>query len=497
MVFRRLLRMCAHYGADPQWIMCTATIANPREHSLRLIPLDVPDEPEHKQADTDTHPESTLRAEDSAEMGVDQPETVQRGTDMDCTELSEDGTSIQPPDNPRQTSSTPQTRPTTSTDRYIDTPHVTHTDTDGQISVDTQVQAPERNERISTNTQTQAPETLKQVPTSTHTQAPDRPSVDMRRRLVVVGEDGSPNGRKDYVLWNPAAFSSVYTEAGVLLCEMAKTGLRTIGFCKVRSVCELVCKVTQSMMREGTSVTTLGGNRHKTKGSDCSGLPAPRPDLVPYITTYRGGYTAMDRRKIERDLFGGRLLSVIATNALELGIDVGSLDSVLQLGYPGSIASLWQQAGRAGRSGKQSIAVLIGYNSPLDQHFMKNPKALFSKASEAVVFDPFNNRVLWWHLLCAATELPLCAGTKNYDARLFGDKYGTLIQDMVRGMAVDGSYNAAHGAVIRAANNNYHTTSHAIDFPHGKTSLRNIYTESMRESAISSGYLSVRVVRAV
>eukprot|EP01134_Creolimax_fragrantissima_P001200 CFRG1200T1 len=427
MVFRRLLRMCAHYGSSPQWIVCTATIANPQEHFRRLIPID-------------------------AVVNACEVADARSGNDVVARHDSNE------------------------TDKH-----------NGNI-----------NTKINTDINSHS---------YTQRQTHGTPKV---RTLVVVDKDGSPNGQKDYVLWNPGVTASVYTECGVLLCELAKTGLRCISFCKVRAVCELVCKITQSMMKEGTSVTVRSGNRGhkpnmpivsgaaredvggasvgvgattskvKTSSRDSFVLPQPRPDLVQYITTYRGGYTALDRRKIEKDLFSGSLLSVVATNALELGIDVGALDCVLQLGYPGSISSLWQQAGRAGRSGKRSLAILVCYNSPLDQHFINDPQSLFSKSPECAVLDPHNTRVLWWHLLCACTELPLCASERSIDSTLFGFKYTAIIQDMIDGVAADGSRNGEFGPVLHPANGGYYNITHAVERPHARVSLRNIYSQTYK-----------------
>lgn len=141
------------------------------------------------------------------------------------------------------------------------------------------------------------------------------------------------------------------------------------------------------------------------------------PHLVDSICAYRAGYIAQDRRNIERDFFGGKLCGVAATNALELGIDVGHIDVTLHLGFPGSIASLWQQAGRAGRREKPSLAVYVAFESPLDQYFMKNPRKLFGSPIECCHVDAQNQQVLEQHLVCAALEYPL---SLHYDEKYFG-----------------------------------------------------------------------------
>ena len=138
-----------------------------------------------------------------------------------------------------------------------------------------------------------------------------------------------------------------------------------------------------------------------------SGCGRRRPRLVERIAAYRAGYLAEERRRIERELFGGKLLGVTATTALELGIDVGGLDAALLVGYPGTIASLWQQAGRAGRGDGPGAGVLIGLDNPLDQYYMRHPDELLGRPHENALLDPDNVYILQRHLPCAAHEAPL------------------------------------------------------------------------------------------
>ncbi|KAK1296134.1 hypothetical protein QJS10_CPB15g01624 [Acorus calamus] len=141
------------------------------------------------------------------------------------------------------------------------------------------------------------------------------------------------------------------------------------------------------------------------------------PHLLDSICSYRAGYMAQDRRSIEVDFFGGKLRGLAATNALELGIDVGHIDATLHLGFPGSIASLWQQAGRSGRRLKPSLAVYIAFEGPLDQYFMKFPQKLFRRAVESCQVDAHNQQVLEQHVACAAAEYPL---NVSHDEKFFG-----------------------------------------------------------------------------
>ncbi|HIP95899.1 MAG TPA: DEAD/DEAH box helicase, partial [Anaerolineae bacterium] len=216
---------------------------------------------------------------------------------------------------------------------------------------------------------------------------------------TVIDEDGSPQGARQFVLWNPpfvdrarAMRRSANSEAAYLLAEMARQGVRNITFTRARRVAELIL---------------LYARRELEKDA---------PELAERIRSYRAGYLPEERREIERQLFHGELLGVTATNALELGIDVGSLDATVLVGYPGTIASLWQQAGRAGRGVREALSILIGLNGPLDQHFMRHPEDLFGRPHEHALIDPGNVHLLEMHLPCAAHEMPL----DSRDGALFG-----------------------------------------------------------------------------
>jgi DEAD/DEAH box helicase domain-containing protein len=216
---------------------------------------------------------------------------------------------------------------------------------------------------------------------------------------LVVDDDGSPSGAKDFVLWNPPFLDrartsrrSANSEATDLFVEMARQGVRNITFTKARKVAELILRYARGILEEKD------------------------PDLVPLIKSYRAGYLPEERRQIERELFSGKLLGVTATSALELGVDVGSLDATVLVGYPGTIASTWQQAGRAGRGVRESLSVLIGLDGPLDQYFMRHPEALFGRGHEHALIAPDNVYILEKHLPCAAHELPLTSD----DELLFG-----------------------------------------------------------------------------
>ena len=223
----------------------------------------------------------------------------------------------------------------------------------------------------------------------------------------VVDTDGAPHGRKDFVLWNPpvlekakASRISANSEAAFLLAELVQRQIRTIAFARTRKLTELI--YIYAKQRLGAS------------------------SLVERIKPYRGGYLPEDRRQIEQELFHGELLGVVATTALELGIDIGDLDAAVLTGYPGSIASTWQQAGRSGRRTGMSLSFLIGLDNPLDQYFMRHPEALFGKRCENALIDPGNRYVMKSHLLCAAWESPLTAGDDRY--------WGEPLKDAVSSM---------------------------------------------------------------
>lgn len=288
-VFRRLQRLCAFYGGQPQYIGCSATIANGEEHFGKLIPM-----------------------------------------------AGEDGTLCSGSGN-----------------------SVASTGEESRVA---------------------------------YSRRTGRP--------IVVSKDGSPSGPKLFGIWNPPELDeelqtswsptqqpgasvhrvSSYSEAATVLAELVTHGLRTICFVLVRSVAELVLKRTREKLP----------TRLKNK-----------------VAAYRGGYLAERRREIESELSDGRLTAVVATNALELGLDIGQLDATVHVGFPGTMGSLWQQAGRGGRGTRPSVAIFIALDSPLDQALIQNPAKLLQREVEAAIVDPYNLHILKDHLCAAAHELPL------------------------------------------------------------------------------------------
>jgi len=213
--------------------------------------------------------------------------------------------------------------------------------------------------------------------------------------VVPVTDDASPRGATEFALWEPPLSPSyagengapvrrsATAESGDLLADLVVEGARTIAFVRSRRGAESVAQNAKRVLREAV------------------------PELVSRVAAYRAGYLPEERRLLERQLQSGELLGVAATNALELGVDVAGLDAVVLTGWPGTVASVWQQAGRAGRTGQGALAVLVARDDPLDTYLVHHPAALFGRPVETTVLDPTNPYILGPHLCCAAAELPL------------------------------------------------------------------------------------------
>lgn len=230
--------------------------------------------------------------------------------------------------------------------------------------------------------------------------------------VTLVDFDGSPSGRKEFLCWNtpyrdPGDPSSgrgnAKFECARLFCQLILRGVRVIAFCRVREQCEkLVGAVRQELERLG------------------------RGECVSRVMGYRGGYTAHDRRRIETEMFEGKLIGIIATSALELGVDIGSLDCVLTWGFPYTIANLRQQSGRAGRRNKDSLSILVGDCFATDQHYMQNPDELFTKPNCELQVDLENMLVREGHIQCAAYEMPIRPAE---DAQYFGEDLAKVCEE--------------------------------------------------------------------
>jgi DEAD/DEAH box helicase domain-containing protein len=235
--------------------------------------------------------------------------------------------------------------------------------------------------------------------------------AELASRLVglpveAVTADGSPRGPVTFALWEPPLEDeatglrrSANVEAAKWLATGVEASVRTLCFTRSRKAAELVA--TYARRRVAEVDRSLGAR----------------------VRAYRAGYLAEERRELERGIVSGKLLGVAATNALELGMDIGGLDAIVLDGFPGTIASMWQQAGRAGRQGGPSLAVLVGLDDPLDAYFLHHPANLFGRPHEAALVDPGNPYVLAPHLGCAAYEAPLT----EEDFALFGPPARELV----------------------------------------------------------------------
>ena len=228
--------------------------------------------------------------------------------------------------------------------------------------------------------------------------------------VAEVTEDGSPQGGRTVALWEPALREDVVGENGApvrrsagaeaarVMADLIAEGARTLTF--VRS-------------RRGAELTALGARAR---------LESVAPEHVDLVASYRAGYLAEDRRALERALTDGELRGLATTNALELGVDIAGLDAVVLAGFPGTVTSFWQQAGRAGRRGQSALIILIARDDPLDTFLVHHPAALLDKPIERVVIDPTNPYVLGPQLLCAAAELPLTdAEVRTWNAEAVAD----------------------------------------------------------------------------
>ncbi|MBW2456471.1 MAG: DEAD/DEAH box helicase [Deltaproteobacteria bacterium] len=258
--------------------------------------------------------------------------------------------------------------------------------------------------------------------------------------VSLIDSSTAPRGARRVFVYNPPVVNAElgirasYLHSAVrLAADLVAARVRTIVFGQSRNTVEIMLKYLRDRFIE-------------------------QPSIRDAIVAYRGGYLPDQRRKVERGLREGKVLCVVATSALELGIDIGDLDAVVCAGYPGSLAETWQRFGRAGRRGDASIAVLVASSSPLDQYLATHPQQLLDGTVEQARLDPDNAEILVQHLKCAAFELP-------FRRR---EPFGTLPRDDTEA-ALD--FLAEHGVVHRSRNR-YHWSSDA--FPANHVSLRRV-----------------------
>ncbi|HOX85500.1 MAG TPA: DEAD/DEAH box helicase [bacterium] len=266
----------------------------------------------------------------------------------------------------------------------------------------------------------------------------------------LVNRNGAPRGEKHFILYNPPVVNhelgirrSSVKDANDIAAKFVRQGIQTIVFARSRVRVEILVTYLKAAMAQAQQSESL-------------------------IRGYRGGYLPLQRREIERGLRDGSILGVVSTNALELGIDIGQLQVAIMAGYPGSIASSWQQAGRAGRKSDTSLAILVASSSPLDQYIVQHPDYLFGSNPESGIIDPDNLIILLSHMKCAAFELPFNS------AEHFGADYAG--QGGVEGTADILDF-LQENRVVHRSGATYHWMSET--YPAEAISLRNAAEENV------------------
>jgi DEAD/DEAH box helicase domain-containing protein len=270
--------------------------------------------------------------------------------------------------------------------------------------------------------------------------------------VTVIDKDGSPQGQRNFLLYNPPIIhknlglrKSAMVESIRLAGDLLTYHIQALLFARSRRLVELSLKNLQFYY----------------------------PDFSEHVFSYRSGYLPRERRQIEKDLRDGDARLVVATNALELGIDIGGIEGIIMIGYPGTIAALRQQSGRSGRSGKDSLALLVASPNPMDQFLMKHPDYLFDKSPEHALVNPDNLLILINHLRCAVYELPFKKG----------EGFGTISADFVERLL---DWLKKEGLIIETSES-YHWI--ADQYPARQVSLRtaggNAYLLKADEDGVS------------
>ncbi|RPJ74605.1 MAG: DEAD/DEAH box helicase, partial [Acidobacteria bacterium] len=268
------------------------------------------------------------------------------------------------------------------------------------------------------------------------------------RPFQVVDESGAPRGEKYFFFVNPPIVNrqlgirrSYTQETRRVALEFLRRGLQVIVFAQSRLVTEILTRYLKES------------------------VPGP-PGAEDVVRGYRGGYLPNRRREIEKGLRDGEVRAVVATSALELGIDIGALDVAVLAGYPGTIAATWQRAGRAGRRAGTSAAVLVGSSAPLDQYILRNPSYFFDASPEHALINPDNLQILLAHIKCAAFELPF--GVK--------ERYGREnVQDILQILSEEGLVHLAEGQAP-GEEAHWHWTNES--YPADAISLRSVSSDN-------------------
>jgi len=282
--------------------------------------------------------------------------------------------------------------------------------------------------------------------------------------VELVDRDGSPAPQRQIAMWNPpltdealGARRSALAEAAELVARLVREGARTICFIKSRKGVELLTRIVQDDLLDGTAAPT----------NDSDSV-----DLAELVVPYRGGYTPQQRRELEGRLMRGELRAVITTDALELGIDIGELDAAVVVAFPGTVASLRQMWGRAGRRGR-GLAVYVAGEDALDQFFCRHPDEFLERPVEAAILDHESPQIYLAHLLCAAFEGPL----SSTDAELLGPRWEAGAEQL-----------AARGELRRRENGAF-VARHPDEYPAAAVSLRSASLENYAIVDVASGEL--------
>ena len=389
LVLRRLRRLCREvHGVDPAFAVSSATIGEPLRHAVDLVGafprLHLEDEKHRREAPAirdDAADASRRRApsdetEEPSDEREEAPIFAPRGWTAITTDGSPRGAKTFLMWNPPRKDALADARASSSRRRRREPSETPR----GKRAVAEKLRGGEKSAATPTAT-------------ANANEAP-RFSEDVSAVHVTDVSAVSDTAR---VADSSTRRVSPIVEMAHLLVECARHDLRVIAFCKTKKLCELVLRYARELL----------ANSNGTQ-------------FLETLRAYRGGYTAGDRRATESALFDGSLRAVAATNALELGVDVGVLDATLHLGFPGSTSSLTQQAGRAGRRGKRALGIYVAFDGPLDQYFMRRPEKLFEAAEkERAAIDCANPAILAAHVACAAYELPLDPRPEGVDARTY------------------------------------------------------------------------------
>ncbi len=302
------------------------------------------------------------------------------------------------------------------------------------------------------------------------------------REIVVVDDDGAPRGAKHFVFWNPpyrdetrVERRSSNVEGCHLVAGLLERGAQVIAFTKSRVSAELVYRYVREQLER--SRARIPGDEARAQSGGLFGQSLP--PLHERVRPYRGGYLPEERRAIEQALFSGELRGVVSTNALELGIDVGGLDAAVLIGAAPTFASIWQQAGRAGRTGAESVVVLVAYNDTVDQYLMRRPEWFFGRPAEAACVDPHNPYILAQQLACAAFELPISAEDEA--------AFGPQIHDVLAALEEAGETRTIDQRAYWAK----------TDFPGARVSLRTMSDDTYAIQDASRGNAMLGTVDAI